>query len=92
MTPLAVLAAPLLRALTGGRYAARTRARAVPGPGWTSDWEALLAQLGLPKHALHDVATSGSLHPHFHYRPFTKPKKDGGQRQIVEPDSKLKRI
>jgi hypothetical protein len=32
------------------------------------------------------------LHPHFHYRHFTKPKKDGGVRVIVEPDSKLKRI
>jgi hypothetical protein len=36
--------------------------------------------------------TAGSLHPHFHYRRFTKPKKGGGLREIAEPDVKLKRV
>jgi hypothetical protein len=91
MTPLAVLA-PLVRALTGRRDAARTRVRAAPALTLDSEWDELLAQLGLPAHAFHDVLAAGSLHPHFHYRHFTKPKKDGGRREIVEPDSKLKQV
>jgi hypothetical protein len=91
MTPFAVFT-PLLRALTGGRYGARTSARAVPARAVGSEWGDLLAQLGLPETAFQDVAKKGSLHPHFHYRHFTRPKKDGGQREIVESDAKLKRI
>ena len=90
MTPLAVLA-PLFRALTGKRDAARTLVR-VPALTLDSKWNDLLAQLSLPAHAFHDVLATGSLHPHFHYRHFTKPKKDGGRREIVEPDSKLKQV
>lgn len=91
MTPLAVLA-PLFRALTGRRDAVRTRVRATPALALESEWVHLLAQLGLPAHAFHDVLVAGSLHPHFHYRHFTKTKKDGGRREIVEPDSKLKQV
>lgn len=38
------------------------------------------------------IVDNHSLHPYFHYRHFTKPKKSGGTREIVEPDHKLKRI
>jgi hypothetical protein len=53
-------------------------------------WASLLAALGLPPTALRDVVEADSLHPHFHYRHFTKKKRDGGQREIAAPDSKLK--
>jgi RNA-directed DNA polymerase len=33
-----------------------------------------------------------SLKPHFRYRHFTKPKKDGTKRELVEPDERLKKI
>jgi RNA-directed DNA polymerase len=78
--------APLLHALTGGRVAT---SGAVP---LGSDWGELLDQLGLPRCAFQEVAAAGSLHPHFHYRHFAKAKKDGGRREIVEPDVKLKRV
>jgi hypothetical protein len=52
----------------------------------------LLARLGLPQSALRDVLESDSLHPHFHYRHFHKPKRDGGRREIAAPDVKLKRV
>jgi hypothetical protein len=84
--------APLFRALTGRRYTARSGARRVQGFALGSEWGELLVQLGLPETAFQDVAKKGSLHPHFHYRHFTKPKKDGGRREIVEPDTKFKRI
>jgi hypothetical protein len=90
MTPLAVFA-PLLRALTGGRYAPHARTpitTLLPDP----EWAELLAQLGLPPGVFHDVVAAGSLHPHFHYRHFTKPKKGGGRREIAEPDARLKHI
>jgi hypothetical protein len=32
------------------------------------------------------------LHPHFHYRHFYKPKRNGGRREITAPDVKLKRL
>ncbi len=57
-----------------------------------ADWADLLAQFGLPPSALRDVVETGSLHPHFHYRHFTKPKRGGGWREIVAPDVKLKRV
>jgi hypothetical protein len=38
------------------------------------------------------VLESGSLHPHFHYRHFSKPKRDGGRRQITAPDTRLKKV
>jgi hypothetical protein len=57
-----------------------------------ADWASLLARLGLPPHALRDVLRTGSLHPHFSYRRYTKPKKDGGRREITEPDAALKRV
>lgn len=91
MTSLAVLA-PLLRALTGGRYPAKSRPRRKGALGSDSEWNELLAQLHLPQTIFQDVAASGSLHPHFHYRHFTKPKKDGGRREIAEPDVKLKAV
>jgi hypothetical protein len=83
---------PLLRALTGGRYPGHgLPAREVsllPG----NEWGNLLAELGLPPNAFRDVAAAGSLHPHFHYRAFTRAKKDGGRREIAEPNVKLKQV
>jgi len=91
MTAFAVFA-PLVRALTGGRSPARMRAKTTHGLPLDREWDNLLAELGLPRTAFQDVVAAGTLHPHFHYRHFTKPKKDGGRREIVEPDSKLKRV
>ncbi|MCS6834909.1 MAG: reverse transcriptase family protein [Anaerolineae bacterium] len=39
-----------------------------------------------------DMLERESLKPYFHYRHFTKSKKDGTPRQIVEPDPRLKTI
>jgi hypothetical protein len=88
MNPLAVFA-PLLRTLTGRRAAARSTARTLT---LTREGSDLLVQLGLPRSTFEDLVASGSLHPHFRYRHFTKPKKDGGTRDIFEPDVQLKRI
>jgi hypothetical protein len=82
--------APLWRALTGGRSAsARRPADAL---SFEADWADLLARLGLPPRALRDVVATGSLHPHFRYQRYGKPKKDGGRRDIAEPDRRLKII
>lgn len=91
MTSFAVLT-PLLRALTGGRYPGQTRSQTTATLTLGKEWNDLLVQFGLPQTALQDVMESGSLHPHFHYRQFTKPKRDGGRREIVEPDANLKQI
>lgn len=91
MTPFAVLA-PLWRALTGGRYPFRNYRRASETLRFGREWEQLAAQFNLPATVFRDVFASGSLHPHFRYRHFKKPKKDGGRREIVEPDRTLKRI
>jgi hypothetical protein len=80
----------LLRALTGGRY--RPRPRSQPALPLEQMWYDLLARLGLPSTALDDVLAAGSLERHFHYRHFPRPKKDGGRRDITEPDSRLKAI
>jgi RNA-directed DNA polymerase len=84
--------AALLRALTGGRYSPKAHARKAKAFSRGDEWGGLLARLGLPAGAFDDVLTAGSLHPHFHYRPFTKRKKDGGPRRIDEPDFKLKQV
>lgn len=57
-----------------------------------ADWATLLAHLKLPAAALGDVVATESLHPHFHYRHFTRAKSDGGRRELAAPDSKLKRL
>jgi hypothetical protein len=80
---LSTVFGPLLRALTGGYRAA---------PWLGTEWEDVRARLGLREGVFEEVAAAGSLHPHFHYRHFTKPKKDGGRREIVEPDVKLKQV
>jgi RNA-directed DNA polymerase len=92
VTDRSAIFAPLLRALTGGRYPSRSRARAGQALPRGRGWDDLLARLEVPHSALQEVVTRGSLHPHFHYRHFTRPKKDGGLRQIVEPDERLKRL
>lgn len=81
--------APLRKTLSAGRP--------VPtdGPAASSfeaDWAGVAAELGLAPHALRDVATSGSLAPHFGYCRFHKLKKDGARREIAEPDPRLKRL
>ncbi len=91
MNPLAAFA-PLLRTLTGGRYTGRSRFRITPSLALKSEWDDLLVQVGLTQAVFQEVAATSSLHPHFHYRHFTKPKKDGGLRDLVEPDVKLKSI
>ena len=83
------LLAPLRKTLSAGRK--------VPTDGPSSfsfepDWAGVIAQLGLPPRSLRDVVTSGSLFPHLGYRRFHKPKKDGGRREICEPDARLKRL
>jgi hypothetical protein len=89
---LGTVFAPLFRALTGGRYPWRARAAKAEALPLGSEWGILLVQLGLPRGAFHEMVAARSLHPHFHYRHFTKPKKDGGRREIVEPDVKLKQV
>jgi RNA-directed DNA polymerase len=56
------------------------------------EWAGLLDRLRVPRHAPADILASGSLHPHFQYRYYTKPKRDGGRREITEPDARLKRV
>jgi hypothetical protein len=82
---------PLVRAWLSGRPRA-TAPRTAGAFPFEADWTALLSQLRLPPSALGDVVVADSLHPHFHYRHFTKPKRDGGRREIAAPDTKLKRI
>src|SRR5262245_26315412 len=77
----------LRRTLTGGRVPLDSTALS-----FERDWAGVLAELELPARTLRDVVAAGSLHPHFHYRHFLKPKKDGGRREIAEPDPRLKRI
>jgi hypothetical protein len=83
---------PLLHALTGGRYPARARTGRPAAHPFGREWDDLLARLQLPASAFVEVVAAGSLHPHFHYRHFTKPKKDGTRREIVEPDARLKQV
>jgi hypothetical protein len=89
---LGTVFAPLLHALTGGRYPAPARALAAEALPLGREWDALLTELRLPRRTFQEVAAAGSLRPHFHYRRFTKPKKDGGRRELAEPDVKLKRV
>jgi hypothetical protein len=91
MTLRAVFA-PLLNALAGGRRLRPDRPAKGEALRLGGEWDELLAQLRLPANAFEELAAAGSLHPHFHYRHFTRPKKDGGRREIVEPDVKLKRV
>jgi hypothetical protein len=84
--------APLLRALAGGRDPGRDGPVRADAPSLGPGWDDLLAELRLPRQAFGEVLAAGSLRPHFHYRAFTRAKKGGGQREIVEPDVKLKRI
>lgn len=79
---------PLWRALMGKRPAAQRR----PAFSFDASWSGTLARLQLPPHALAEVVMTGSLDPHFSYRRFSKRKKDGGFREISEPDAKLKRL
>jgi hypothetical protein len=83
---------PLLRSLTGGRFPAPTRARKGGDHRFGRLWADLVVQLELSPGAFDELVLAGSLHPHFHYRHFTRPKKGGGRREIVEPDVKLKRV
>lgn len=82
--------APLRRTLAGGRSAPPRSTGAAPA--LEADWDAILARVGLPPGVLRDVLASGSLHPHFRYRRFDRPKRDGGRRAIAEPDPRLKRL
>ena len=73
----------LFRTLAGGRERSEVFS-------FETNWAGLLDQIGLPASAFRDVVIANSLHPHFHYRDFAKPKRDGGRREIAEPDTKLK--
>jgi RNA-directed DNA polymerase len=83
--------APLWRAVTGART---KQSRSRPGREYEFEarWVGLLVRLGLPPRAFADVLQSESLHPHFDYRRYWKRKKGGGQREIAEPDAKLKSV
>jgi hypothetical protein len=83
--------AALFRTGTGARSPASRREPA-GGFAFEAGWANLLARLGLPPSALRDVLAADSLHPHFHYRHFTKPKRGGGRRAIAAADIKLKRL
>jgi hypothetical protein len=80
-----------LRALTGGRYRPPPVVAVDPLP-LGAEWRPLLVQLGVPANVFREVLARSSLHPHFQYRRFSRPKKDGTLRQIAEPDVQLKRI
>jgi len=82
------LLAGLWQTLTRGRPSER----GAGGSSFETDWADLLVRLGLPPRALRDVVEADSLHPHFHYRHYAQPKKDGGRREIAEPDAALKRV
>jgi hypothetical protein len=75
--------APLWHALTTPRTSAFS---------FEDDWAGLLVRVGLAPSVFRDVVETNSLHPHFHYRHFSKRKKDGRLREIAEPDVQLKRI
>jgi hypothetical protein len=81
--------AQLRRTLLGGRTSPPPPAGA---PSFEADWAGLLARLGLPPHVLRAVVASGSLEPHFQYRRYHKPKRDGGRREIAEPGPELKQL
>lgn len=72
-------------------FLARAQEPAGPFP-FEESWARLLDFLRLPASALRDVLANDSLHPHFHYRYFSKPKREGGRRTISAPDTKLKRV
>ena len=80
---------PLRKTLLAGRP--------VPTDGpaafsFEADWAGVAAELGLPPRALREIVAAGSLAPHLGYRRFQKLKKDGGRREIAEPDPRLKRL
>lgn len=87
MTAWPVLAS-LWRTLTGWPPSPARRSSST----FKAAWVELLAQLGVPAQALRDIVATGSFQPQFHYRRYTRPKKDGGQRQIAEPSPLLKRV
>src|SRR5918993_4531861 len=87
--PMWPVLAPLWRTLRGGRPDA---ARGPYVYSFEADWAGVVAELGLPPRALRDVAANGSLDPHFRYRRFHRPKRDGTWREIAEPDPRLKRL
>lgn len=80
---------PLRRTLAG---AGRSPAVGDTVLSFESDWANWLRRAGLPPTALRDIVASGSLHPHFAYRRFSKPKPNGGRRELAEPSPLLKRI
>src|SRR5438093_39121 len=84
--------APLVHALRGEAAPARSRDRSGSALPFEADWGDVLVRLGIPLSALREVVEADSLHPHFHYRDYTKPKKGGGLREINEPDVKLKLV
>lgn len=78
---LADTLAPLLHALFGR-----------PPVAPADDWLEALVGPGAEAAAVRAVADSGALYPHFRYRHFSRPKADGGRRDIAEPDARLKRL
>jgi RNA-directed DNA polymerase len=80
---------PLLRTLSGERPAPAISDTAL---SFDADWASWLVRAGLLPTALRDIVASGNLHPHFTYRRFHKLKSDGAQRELAEPDPRLKRL
>lgn len=85
--------ATLLQTLRGASAQHSFNARpAGAAPAFEAEWAWLLTKLKLPPNALREVVERGSLEPHFRYHYFHRPKKDGGRREISEPDPRLKRL
>lgn len=82
---------PLLRTLAGERPSSAP-VNGDTASSFDADWASWLARAGLPPTVLCDILASGSLHPHFSYRRFFKPKLNGRRRELAEPDPLLKRI
>jgi hypothetical protein len=82
----------LWRSLNGGRPSPWGRSLPSREYEFELQWMGLLLRLKLSPRAFAEVLEGESLHPHFEYRRYTKRKKGGGQREITEPDEKLKAV
>jgi hypothetical protein len=87
--------ATLARTLRGDRTAANSPSLSGNPEGveaFVREWSDLLLKLKLSPDALQCVFESGALDPHFRYHRFFRRKRDGGRREISEPDARLKAL